>query len=130
MHKRQLYHRVDENWHPWDEKKKMKDFFTEEKIADIAKETQLAAGKTEWPTADDIAITIDPTHYGSGKTNPLEKVRFYSKYNPNGELLSSTCNRLALTRAVSYFTDANTGSHALPRHFGEVLMRVFVKNDQ
>lgn len=32
-----------------------------------------------------VIVDLSPMHYGMGDKNPLEKVKFYSKRNPNCE---------------------------------------------
>ncbi|KAJ8697614.1 hypothetical protein PTI98_004400 [Pleurotus ostreatus] len=60
-----------------------------------------------------IIVDFSPMHYGMKEKNPMENVRFYSKREPN---------KCAKAEHGDYST-------LMPAVFGEVLMRVYVKDD-
>ena len=93
INRRDLYKAVDYKVFPWDQKQKCKDYFTPERIVQAAKNLKrLTAGDHDIDeesvkdlVSKHVIVDLAPMHYGMGDRNPLEKVKFYSKRNPNCE---------------------------------------------
>jgi hypothetical protein len=86
---------------------------------------------TEKPTEKDIIVDFSNIHFGRGKDNPMKDVKFYSKRQPNGDFLRNLDKSAFDRRALGcYIASAETGSHVQPPQCGEVLLRVYARNNR
>lgn len=79
---------VDYKVFTWDWKGRLYRFFNPEEIVSAAKshkpENNEERAALEELSAQHIIIDEAVLHYGMGNSNPIDKVRFYSKRKPNG----------------------------------------------
>lgn len=117
VHRRDLYRCVDYKVFPWAEQAMCQSYFTPEAIVDAAKGDP-DGGADPALLAElepgDVIVDITKMHYGMGDKNPLESVKFYSKQHPN------TCEK-AKKEDISLL---------MPEVFGEVLLRVYTRDDR
>ncbi|KAE9406824.1 hypothetical protein BT96DRAFT_987093 [Gymnopus androsaceus JB14] len=121
---------VDKKWVKWEERHTYKQLVTPQRIWECAREAydqlsdeervDMDAGWAEDDlsfdnlTVNDIKVEHSTLHYGMKEKNPIDKVKFYSKLNPN------------------QVHTANDGDYSTlrPFVFAEVLLRVFTKKKQ
>ncbi|KAF9782073.1 hypothetical protein BJ322DRAFT_1074190 [Thelephora terrestris] len=113
---RDLYKTVDYKVFPWEWKGHLRKFFSPELIVAAAK-SHNPENDEERDTLRELStqhIIIDEAvlHYGMGNSNPIDKIRFYSK------------------RKLNECSKAEPGdiSSLMPATFGEVLLRIYTRD--
>ena len=87
---RDLYRMVDYKVFAWEWKGHLRKFFSPEAIVSAAKlQLHTPENSGEWDALRELStqhVIIDEAvlHYGMGNSNPIEKIRFYSKRKPHG----------------------------------------------
>lgn len=85
---RDLYKTVDYKVFTWEWLGHLRKFFNPEAIVSAAKlhkpENDEARAALEQLSTQHVIIDEAVLHYGMGNTNPIDKIRFYSKRKPQG----------------------------------------------
>jgi deoxynucleoside triphosphate triphosphohydrolase SAMHD1 len=88
---RDLYKCVDFKALHWDYLEKLREYCTPESVVLAAKtyqpKTEIERKLIEELDPKHVIVDEAILHYGMGKDNPLDKVKFYSKHHPNGMCL-------------------------------------------
>nr|GAT43933.1 predicted protein [Mycena chlorophos] len=116
---RNLYKQVDERFIEWGETRAYMDGVTSERIVEEAlriaedemDESSLALSEL---TPESVVMDMSILHYGKKEANPLDKVKFYSKHNPN---------QSARAQRGDYST-------LMPQYFAELKLSLFTKLPQ
>jgi HD superfamily phosphohydrolase len=114
---RDLYRRVDYKIMDWDDKEFCQAHITPEAIVHAAKNANLEGVEESLIaelTVDHVIVDISKMHYGRGVDNPIYQVKFYSKHEPN------VCRR----------AESGDVSLLMPEKFGELLLRVYTKEER
>ncbi|TFK53350.1 HD-domain/PDEase-like protein [Heliocybe sulcata] len=114
---RDLYTCVDFKNFEWAYLGLCREYITPQRIVEAA--MKIAASRTATDaiselSAKDVIVDVCPMHYGMKDKNPLDFIRFYSKSNPD------ICE------------NAGPGdmSQLMPEVFGEVLLRIYTKDQR
>ncbi|KIJ65697.1 hypothetical protein HYDPIDRAFT_110844 [Hydnomerulius pinastri MD-312] len=113
---RDLYRLVDFKVFSWAFIEPCKLYITPERLVEAAKtisSTDTNSELAEQLAADHVIVDLNPMHYGMQEKNPLDSVKFYSKHTPD------ICRR----------PEPGDISLLMPSSFGEVLLRVYTKDD-
>ena len=91
---RDLYRMVDYKVFAWEFKGHLRKFFNPEAIVSAAK-SRIPENSGEQDALQELStqhVIIDEAllHYGMGNSNPIDKVRFYSKRKPHGACSTSS----------------------------------------
>lgn len=113
---RDLYRTVDYKVFAWEWKGHLCKFFNPGAIVEAAKshnpESEEEQTALEELTTYHVIIDEAVLHYGMGNSNPVDKIRFYSKRKPN------ECHR----------AEPGDISSLMPVTFGEVLLRIYTRD--
>lgn len=117
IQRRDLYRRVDYKIMDWDDKEFCQAQITPEAIVHAAKNANLEGVEQSLIaelTVDHVIVDVSKMHYGRGVANPIYQVKFYSKHEPN------VCRR----------AESGDVSLLMPEKFGEVLLRIYTKEER
>lgn len=113
---RDLYKMVDYKVFAWEWKEHLQKFFSPEAIVAAAKShTPENGGKRDILqelSTQHVIIDEAVLHYGMGNSNPIDKIRFYSKRKPH------ECSK----------AEPGDISSLMPATFGEVLLRIYTRD--
>ncbi|KAL0063992.1 hypothetical protein AAF712_009060 [Marasmius tenuissimus] len=116
IEKRDLYKMVDWKLIPYETSTVFKRHVTSLGIYQAIQDEPLVSLKVdeEELEAGDIIVEFTTLHHGMKERNPLDSVKFYSKYSPD----------------VCYQAQPGDYSTIMPKSFAEVMMRVYTKKPQ
>ncbi|KAK1219456.1 hypothetical protein PQX77_017828 [Marasmius sp. AFHP31] len=116
IEKRDLYKMVDWKLIPYETSSVFKRQVTEQGIYQAIQDEPLVSLKVdeEELEAGDIIVEFTTLHHGMKEKNPLDSVKFYSKYS----------------RSDCYQAQPGDYSTIMPKSFAEVMMRVYTKKPQ
>jgi len=113
---RDLYKTVDYKVFAWEWKEHLRRFFNPEAIVAAAKshnpKNDEERAALEELSTQHVIIDEAVLHYGMGNTNPIDKIRFYSKRKPH------ECSK----------AEPGDISSLMPATFGEVLLRIYTRD--
>ncbi|KAF7291791.1 Glycoside hydrolase family 3 protein [Mycena chlorophos] len=116
---RNLYKQVDERFIEWGEHRAYMEGVTSARIVEEAlriaeDEMDDSSLDVSELTPESVIVDMSILHYGKKEANPLDKVKFYSKHNPN----------------QSAHAERGDYSTLMPQYFAELKLSVFTKLPQ
>ncbi|KAK7455784.1 hypothetical protein VKT23_010815 [Stygiomarasmius scandens] len=133
---RDLYKCVDQQFIEWRSRDLVKEV-TKEKIVNACKKIYGESPPQAFPDINidelesaHVIVDQTPIHYGKGELNPIDFVNFYSRNDLSELFIRSIFIVLIIVVAKCIKALPGQYSTVKPRHFAEIILRVYTKEPQ